>query len=262
MGLDNLLYYILNLIVEGHKWQYQNATCTNTSPKLYYTTLQWVAIGLASLFVLTKTSGLNNDIVDYLLSSLSIMTGFFLALVVIVYEKYMRLEFNATTDDEKINDIKTWNYLRQFNALTSYAILISIVVISILVGSLLFGHETIFSDYRFATSLQEIDILLTIRLSIIVIVRFSLIYFLLDFFILTIYAISSLFQFVNLRMSENRPQYELNLSKVTTDKQTLKKAYPRLSVITKCIIGIAIAGLIIYELDTIIHIFNKVIQLF
>ena len=90
MGLDNLLYYILNLIVEGHKWQYQNATCTNTSPKLYYTTLQWVAIGLASIFVLTKTSGLNNDIVDYLLSSLSIMTGFFLALVVVVYEIFDR----------------------------------------------------------------------------------------------------------------------------------------------------------------------------
>lgn len=262
MGLDNLLYYILDLIVEGHKWQYQNATCTNTSPKLYYTTLQWVAIGLASIFVLTKTSGLNNDIVDYLLSSLSIMTGFFLALVVVVYEKYMRLEFNATTDDEKITDIKTWNYLRQFNALTSYAILISIVVISILVGSLLFGHETKFSDYRFATSLQEIDVLLSIRLSTIVIVRFLLIYFLLDFFILTIYAISSLFQFVNLRMSENQPQYGLNLSKVTTDKQTLKKAYPRLSVIAKCIIGIAIAGLIIYELDIFIHLFNKVIQLF
>ena len=190
------------------------------------------------------------------------MTGFFLALVVVVYEKYMRLEFNATADDEKITDIKAWNYLRQFNALTSYAILISIIVISILVGSLLFGHETKISEYRFATTLQEIDILLTIRLSIIVIVRFLLIYFLLDFFILTIYAISSLFQFVNLRMSENRPQYELNLSKVTTDKRTLEKAYPRLSLIAKCIIGIAISGLIIYELDIIICIFNKVIQLF
>ena len=63
-------------------------------------------------------------------------------------------------------------------------------------------------------------------------------------------------------MSENQPQYGLNLSKVMTDKQTLKKTYPRLSVIAKFIIGIAIAGLIIYELDILIHIFNKVIQLF
>ena len=246
MGLDILLYYILKLIEEGHKWQYQNATCTNTSPRLYYTTLQWAAVVLAFIFVLTHPFGLNNDIIDCLLSSLSIMTGFFLALVVVVYDKYMKLEFDADTDYGKINDIKTWNYLRQFNALTSYAILIAVVVISILVGSLLFGHETKFSDYRFVTSLQEIDALLTIRLSIIVIVRFLLIYFLLDFFILTIYAISSLFQFVNLRMSENRPQYELNSSKVTTDKQTLKKAYPRLSVIAKIIVVIAILGLIIY----------------
>ena len=52
-------------------------------------------------------------------------------------------------------------------------------------------------------------------------------------------------------------QVELNLSKVTTDKQTLKKTYPRLSVIAKCIIGFAIAGLIIYELDIIIHIIKN-----
>ena len=178
MGLENLLYYILNLIVEGHKWQYQNATCTNKPPRFYFTALQWVALGLALMFIITKPSGLNNEIVDFLLSSLSIMTGFFLALVVVVYEKHMGMEFHANDEDGRVKEYKLWNYLRQFSVLTSYAILISIVVITILIGSLLFGHETHFSDYTLATSIKDVDLLLTIRLIVIVIVRFLLIYFL------------------------------------------------------------------------------------
>ena len=95
MNTSNLLFYILNLISEGQKWQYQNATCTNTKPKLYFTTLQWIAILLASIFVLTNHSGLSTDIIDFLLSSLSIMTGLFLALIVIVYDKFKDLDFNV-----------------------------------------------------------------------------------------------------------------------------------------------------------------------
>ena len=87
MNISNLLYYIFNLITEGHKWQYQNATCTNKPPKLYFTTLQWIAILLAFIFVLTNSAGLNNNLIDTLLNSLSIMTGLFLALIVVVYDK-------------------------------------------------------------------------------------------------------------------------------------------------------------------------------
>ena len=262
MGLENLLYYILKLIAEGHKWQYQNATCSNKAPRLYFTTLQWVALGLELVFVITKPSGLNNDIVDYLLSSLSIMTGFFLALVVVVYEKHMGMEFKATNNDERVNEYKLWNYLRQFNVLTSYAILISIVVIIILIGSLLFGHETHFSDYVLVSHLRYVDWLLTIKLSIIVLVRFLLIYFLLDFFILTIYAISSLFQFVNVKMNEKQPSNPLDGVRVLTDKQTLKKDYPRLSIVVKAIMWMALGGLIVYEWEPIWKVLQKVLSMF
>lgn len=254
MELDNLLYYILNLILEGHKWQYQNATCTNKPPRLYFTTLQWAALGLALVFIITKPSGLNNDIVDYLLSSLSIMTGFFLALVVVVYEKHIGMELNATTENERINEYKSWNYLRQFNALTSYAILISVIVIAILIGSLLFGHETHLSDYSLASNMRDIDWRQTIQVAIVVLVRFLLIYFLLDFFILTVYAITSLFQFMNVKMNEKQPLNPLNGVKVLTDKQTLKRCYPHLSVVAKITIWIVLSALILYEIDAILRV--------
>lgn len=205
MNTSNLLFYILNLISEGQKWQYQNATCTNTKPKLYFTTLQWIAILLASIFVLTNHSGLSTDIIDFLLSSLSIMTGLFLALIVIVYDKFKELDFNVETDEDKINKLKSWNYLRQFNALTSYSIFIALIVISILIGSLLYGYQINISSIHLAKSFNEIDGCLTIKIAIVVIVRFCMTYFLLDFFILTIYAISSLFQFINIEMLSKKP---------------------------------------------------------
>lgn len=52
MNVSNILYYCLKLIFEGQKWQYQNVTYTNKAPKLYFTSLQWIAILLALLFVL------------------------------------------------------------------------------------------------------------------------------------------------------------------------------------------------------------------
>lgn len=251
MNISNLLYYILNLIVEGQKWQYQNATCTNKRPKLYFTTLQWIAILLAVIFVLTNHTGLNTNIIDFLLSSLSIMTGLFLTLIVVVYDKFKELDFNVEEDEDKINKVKSWNYLRQFNALTSYSIFIALIVISILIGSLLYGYQINISDIQFARSFNSIDINLTIKTVFIIIVRFCVVYFLLDFFILTIYAVSSLFQFINIEMLSKKPPYNVNERMVLSDTRTLKVKYPKLSIIAKLIIFFIVMGIIAYEFEPI-----------
>lgn len=250
MGLDNLLYYVINLIDEGHKWQYQNATKTNKPPLLYFTPLQFIAIVLSFIFVISTPSGISHNTIDTLLSSLSIMTGFFLALVVFIYDKYMTLNHNAQTDDEKTDECKNQNYLLQFNALTSYAIFISLIVISILIGILLFGHEVNLSKYTFASSWLEIDIKLTIKLSIVVITRVLLIYFLLDFFILSLYAVCSLFQFLNINMKKEKLPYEINKKFVKTDRETLKEKYPCKSKLVKAVFLIFVIGLIICLWDT------------
>ena len=210
MGLDNLLYYVLNLITEGHKWQYQNATCTNKRPFLYFTALQFIAIILACIFVVISPRGIERGLVDSLLSSLSIMTGFFLTLIVFIYDKYMTINRDIKTDDEKIYECKNQNYLLQFNALTSYAIFISMIVITILIGTLLFGYEINLKDYSFASSWEDIDLFLTTKLSFVVIIRFLQIYFLLDFFIISIYAVCSLFQFINVGMNKNKLPFTIN----------------------------------------------------
>jgi hypothetical protein len=184
MGFYVLLYYILNLIKAGHEWQYQNATKTNCRPKLYFTLLQWIAIGLSLLFLLKNPLGFTRDFIDTLLSSLSILTGFFLALLVYTYDKYNDIDYTCKNDSEKIKEYKTKNYLLQFHALTSYAVFISIILIIALVSILLWGQNTLLSDYCLASSWHNIDWLLTIKLFFVVIVRILLVYFIFDFFIL------------------------------------------------------------------------------
>ena len=239
MNISTLLYYILKLITEGHKWQYQNATCTNKPPKFYFSVLQWIAILLAFIFTLTNNAGLSNDIIDTLLNSLSIMTGLFLALIVVVYDKFKELRFDASSDSGKINRLKSWNYLQQFNALASYAIFISLIVISI------------------ATSIEEVNVSLSIKMTLVCVVRFCVVYFLLDFFILTIYAVTSLFQLINLEMLSKQPTYNIRGNKVMEDKLVLKKEYPILSIISKIAIGISIVGIIAYEWENIVLAFQR-----
>lgn len=188
------------------------------------------------------------------------MTGFFLALVVFIYDRYMMLNHDAQTDDEKIDECKKQNYLLQFNALTSYSILISFIVILILIGMLLFGYEINLSNYTFATSWSEINFNLTIKLSIVVIYRILLIYFLLDFFILSLYAICSLFQFLNINMVNSALSYKINGRAVKTDKEALKEKYPRKSMFIKTTFLISVVGIIFYLWDTVKDVVNNIIQ--
>lgn len=257
MNASVLLYYILKLISEGHKWQYQNVTCTNKRPKLYFTVLQWIAILIAFIFVLSNNKGLSTDTIDTLLNSLSIMTGLFLALIVVVYDKFKELRFDANSDSEKINSLKSWNYLQQFNALASYAIFISLIVILILIGSLLYGQQIDFSNAYIVASIEDINICLSVKIMMVCMARFSVVYFLLDFFILTIYAITSLFQLINLEMLSKQPRYNIKENKVIADKVILKKNYPKLFIIAKIIIGIAIIGVIVYEWENIVSAFQR-----
>lgn len=135
--------------------------------------------------------------------------------------------------------------------MTSYSIFIALIVILILVGSLLYGYQTNISDFYFAKSHSDIDICITIKILYIVIVRFCMVYFILDFFILTIYAVTSLFQFINIEMLSKKPPYNINKTMVLSDAKTLRAKYPKKSIVAKIIILFILLGFIVYEFESI-----------
>lgn len=225
MKLPLLLYYIRRLIEEGHKWQYQNATNSNVASRWPFSFLQCIAILIAGLFVYYKTEGFSETTIDLLLSSLSIITGFLVAVSIIVFDKYKQLPKSANTDAEKINLYKSQNFLIQYNALSMYAILLAFFCIIMLIFILLFGEEVDLEDFPFFENISEISISDTIIGSSVILYRFLLCYFVFDFFIITIYSICSLFSFIDTQMKLSDTINSYKPHNPMTDWQTYRNRY-------------------------------------
>lgn len=54
-----------------------------------------------------------------------------------------------------------------------------------------------------------------------------------EFFILTIYVVSSPFQFINIEMPSKKSPYNVNKRMVLSDAKALKEKYPKLSILSK-----------------------------
>ncbi len=206
-----LLYHIIHLVNEGHRWQYQNLNGSGSSFTLWFSPLQLVAILVAIIFIFIQPDGiLHGNIIDYVLSSLSIIIGIYLCLLVFIYDRYKSTDFKVL--DEK-RHIRTWNFYCQLISLTSYSILIAILVILILISSLLFGEKTNIFDYSPTDQISFFSIVVFLRISLIVIFRLSFIYFLFDFFILCLFIVSGIFQFISSDMNESKPKKVIPNSK-------------------------------------------------
>lgn len=212
MKLNYLLYYIISLIKEGHKWQYQNLNNSGNRPTFWFTGLQILALIAAGVFLFLQPEGiLKENVIDYILSSLSILTGIYLSLLVFVYDRYKLIDFKKFTDTHKC--IRTWCFYSQLNGLISYSILIAIIVILILISSLLFGTKTDITQYTLVSKVTLHSIIMFLRLAFVVCMRITMVYFLLDFFILGTYIVSSIFHFINNDMEENNPKKKIDNSK-------------------------------------------------
>lgn len=246
MKTNYLIYYVLRLITKGQEWQYKNLNGNGNKPKLYFTQLQWVALFISILFVYTKPKGLSSEMINYVLSSLSVMTALFLSLIIIIFDKFNSFNFNGEDDEEKIHKFHMWNFFYQFNAITSYAILISTTVIILLVFTLMFGKETDVSQYTFVSfkliTLESIVIFL--KLSFVYLIRLAIVYFLLDFFILCIYAISSIFQYVSNEFIKERPNIKINREE--SIRNTMQKEYGNLPKYLKIFFIISFVLAILY----------------
>lgn len=241
MKLDYLIYYIIKLVKEGQKWQYQNLTNSGKRPTFWFSGLQIVAIIAAVVFVILQPEGiLKENVIDYILSSLSIMTGIYLSLLVFVYDRYKLIDFKKIQDEHQ--QIRTWSFYSQLNSLISYSILVAIIVILILITSLLYGVPTNISDYVLADDFTISSFVLFLRCSFVVCMRLAMVYFLIDFFILCTYIVSGIFHFIHTDMEVNNPH--LSITKTKSVRKQLLKEYP-ISYITTIILLMLLTTLVI-----------------
>lgn len=208
MNSNFLIYYLFRLIKDGHEWQYKNLNGKGDKPRFYFSFLQFVAIFISILFVIKEPTGLSSNATDYILGCLSIMVALFLSLILVVFDKSKQL---VTEEDSSVTKLHSWNFFYQFNALTSYAILLSVLVIILIVIELIFNIEYDLSIYYFLPYSQwnRESIVTFVECIAIVLMRISIVYFLIDFFIICLYAVCSIYQFIRLDFLKRKPEIQV-----------------------------------------------------
>lgn len=213
MQSNYLLYYLLRLINKGNEWKNKDL---NGQVIGRFSLLQVVAVILAGLYVWKQPSGMadKKEIIDFILSSLSITTALLFSIIVVVLDRVRQHKFDGRTEPEMLNDIHQWNHLYQFAAITGNAILWSLLVIVLLICSMLFGHNFNLQDYAFVGWSNVMKFVYIHNFLIYVFVagvRFIIVYGLFNFFILFLFALVSLFESITSELDSKQPKTQVSL---------------------------------------------------
>lgn len=193
-------FYLQKLIADGHKWQYLDINGQGKKPKLYFNSPQVVFFLVSIITLFLIKSGFNKDFIGYAIASLSVFIGLFLTLILSVFDKFRSLNLLSPRDTErdKVIYIQTKNFFKQFTALTSYAILLALFSILLLSISLLLPSMNIdIFNYKFLLSSEYHHIKNFFFISLLIIYRVTIIYFYLDFLLVVLYALTSMYTYIS-----------------------------------------------------------------
>lgn len=208
MLVSELKHYLKNVISNSHKWQKVNIEdkngISNIKAKFYkFSFCQWIFIISAILICLFVKSPLNENIVSFIINVFAILIGLLSALLIIIFDKFGDIVLPSKTDYEIAYYKKVIRYFQQFNTLTTYSILIAIGVIILLSINYIsegFMIETSICDvfyHIYSSDYENISIEFIIKAIAVNLYRIVIIYFILDFFYILTYSISSIYSYFN-----------------------------------------------------------------
>jgi hypothetical protein len=195
----NVKDYLISLIREAHKWQYTDINGHGNAPTLYFLPIQWILLLLSimlTFFVMQK--GISRDFAGYSITALSIFVGLFLSLILMVFDKFHSIDFSKISGNAQVYAIRTKNFFKQFTALTSYSILLALLSL-LLLGASMFGESMTISILEIPNLISGTwhqIVLKIIRVIGVCIYRICTIYFLLNFLYITVYALTSMYDYI------------------------------------------------------------------
>ena len=256
MKTDYILFYFLQLVRKGREWQNKDLNGSRLS-RYGFSWLKAISVLLAGTYVVKCPAGMadNKDIIDFVLSSLSITTALMFSIIVVVLDRARDSRFDCITEKGQANDIHQWNHLYQFASLVGYAILWSLLVIVIMVSSMLFGHKVDLSIYEWC-GLDRIlclnSWLLFIKCAFVAGVRFVMVYAIYNFFILFLYAVLSLFESICSELDIKKPNFDISEAKRSNPTKDLKREYGVCKVwLVKLFIALIVFMVMLYVLEKI-----------
>lgn len=202
MKLKNVKKYTLELIKQGHYWQYAEVdTKEDKSNKILgFSPIKWGIIFLSAIVsVCFLTKGLSEHLIGCILSGLALYVGFFISFIIFIFEKFYNTDFNKADKSELqiAGLIIQKNFIKQFTSLASYSVLISLVCIILLAFGII--YEPMSSELNldiYVRTFADNEYLLFTKYSLLLFYRIILIYFLLNLVLLTLYVITSMHSYM------------------------------------------------------------------
>lgn len=199
-----------SLVSDAHLFQYAevNSTTSNiekNKPRYYFTKIQWGILMISVVVSITTVDGFGKDFAGYVVSALSLFAGLFFSFILMLIDKFQKIDFSPYKKDVNAQlmpiGVRLKNYYKEATTLSFYIIVLALLCILLLSASLLsIPFHEICQLVEKIISASYIDVWKTIWeiSSFIVksIYRGVSIYFLLDFLWITLYLLSSFFDYV------------------------------------------------------------------
>lgn len=199
-----------SLVSDAHLFQYVeiNSTTSNiekNKPRYYFTKIQWGILMISVVVSITTVDGFGKDFAGYVVSALSLFAGLFFSFILMLIDKFQKIDFSPYKKDVNAQlmpiGVRLKNYYKKATTLSFYIIVLALLCILLLSASLLsIPFHEIYQFVEKIISASYIDVWKTIWeiSSFIVksIYRGVSIYFLLDFLWITLYLLSSFFDYV------------------------------------------------------------------
>ncbi len=186
------------LIKGGQDWQFISINGIESKPKFYFSNIQWFILLISCLVLLKLTKGISKDIIGYVISAFSISVSLFMSLLVSIFDKFENTNFDtAKKSEEEITRLKQKrNFFKRFISITSYLVVLSILIIIMCSLTYIFNLAAREIDIKTLTfNINRIDIVLTIKCSVLLFYRVTLNYFLLNYLFLTFFITGSAYEY-------------------------------------------------------------------
>jgi hypothetical protein len=198
MKFKNVKRILFPLIRNGQEWQHISINGEVEKPSAYFSDSQWflLLLSVGILFLLEK--GISKEIVGYVMAAFSISVSLFMSLLVSIFDKFENTSFetDSKTSVETTRLIQKKNFFKRFISITSYLVLLSILVIVLCSLTYLFNLSArVVSVDTFNLDWKSIDWELTWKSSLIIVYRVSLNYFLLNYLFLTLFITASAYEY-------------------------------------------------------------------
>lgn len=199
-----------SLVSDAHLFQYAevNSTTSNiekNKPRYYFTKIQWGILMISVVVSITTVDGFGKDFAGYVVSALSLFAGLFFSFILMLIDKFQKIDFSPYKKDVNAQlmpiGVRLKNYYKKATTLSFYIIVLALLCILLLSASLLsIPFHEICQFVEKIISASYIDVWKTIwEISSFIVksvYRGVSIYFLLDFLWITLYLLSSFFDYV------------------------------------------------------------------